>query len=332
MSDFNINDYTRETINATNLRMTAKIPGSAHWFLRNTPLMKVPGAALGVPYREVWLKLEHLQVSGSFKVHGMLNLLCTQPVPAAGVVIASGGNAGIACAAAAQVLGHACEVFLPSVSSQAKRDALARWGAKVTIAGTVYADALAASQARSRETGALLAHAYDLPDVVQGAGTLAKRIEDQGGVPEDVLVSVGGGGLIGGVAAWFAEHSTVIGVEPERAPTLHAARAAGQPVDVAVSGIAADALGATRIGNIGWGIAQRWVENSVLVTDESIAQAQKTLWRNWRLAVEPAAAAGLAALQSGAYQVRRDHSICLILCGGNVDLAQVAAASQDQRL
>ncbi len=327
MSDFNINDYTRETINAANLHMAAQVPGSAYWFLRSTPIMKVPGKAMGVDCREVWLKLEHLQVSGSFKVHGMLNLMCTQTVPAAGVVIASGGNAGIACAAAAQVLGHTCEVFLPSVSSQAKRDALAHWGAKVTIAGEVYADALAASQERSGQTGALLAHAYDLPEVVLGAGTLAKRIEDQAGVPDDVLVSVGGGGLIGGVAAWFAEHSTVTGVEPERAPTLHAARAAGKPVDVAVSGIAADALGATRIGNIGWGIAQRWVENSVLVTDEAIAHAQKTLWLNWRLAVEPAAAAGLAALQSGAFKVRSDHNVCLILCGGNASLAQIAGAS-----
>ena len=178
--------------------------------------------------------------------------------------------------------------------------------------------------ARQQTTGALLAHAYDQPEVLAGAGTLAAEMEAQGGVPDTVLVSVGGGGLIGGIAAWFAQRSRVVALEPERAPTLYSARQAGEPVDVAVGGIAADSLGATRIGQLGWDIVQRHVQDALLLSDESIVAAQRWLWKELRLAVEPGAALGLAALQTGAYLPHADETVALILCGGNVDPATLA--------
>ena len=291
--------------------------------LRETPLLKLPGSAFNIPCAEVWLKLEQLQVGGSFKARGMLNRILASPIPKSGVIVASGGNAGIATAAAAQALGVPCEVFVPTVSSPAKQAKLRELDATVVVTGAAYSEALQACLARQRETGALMTHAYDQIEVVAGAGTLAREIEMQGGVPHSVLVSVGGGGLIGGVAAWFAGRSRVIALESEHTPTLYEARKAGTPVDVAVSGIAADSLGAKRIGNIGWAIAQQHVHDALLVSDDSIRAAQKWLWNNLRLAVEPAAALGLAALQTGAYAARADEKVCLILCGANVDLASL---------
>ena len=292
-------------------------------YVRRTPLWVLDSAALGLPgpAYEVWLKLEHLQVSGSFKARGMFNRLLANHVPDAGVIAASGGNAGIATAVAARALGVPAEVFLPSVSSAAKRARLAALGARVVVAGEVYADALAACIERQRETGALMTHAYDQPEVVAGAGTLAREIERQQGVPDTVLVSVGGGGLIGGVAAWFAGRSRVIALEPALAPTLFAARAAGEPVDVAVSGIAADALGARRIGAIAWQIAQAHVADALLLDDAAITAAQRALWQHFQLAVEPAAALPLAALRSGAHVPRAGERVALILCGANLDPA-----------
>lgn len=299
--------------------------GPSH-FLRQTPLWKLPGAALGVDCAEVWLKLEHLQVGGSFKARGMLNRLLSNPIPASGVIVASGGNAGIATAAAARALGVPCEVFVPSVSSAAKQARLRALGATVVVGGDAYADALAACLTRQQQTGALLTHAYDQPEVVAGAGTLAREIEQQGGVPHSVLVSVGGGGLIAGVAAWFEGRTRVVALEPERAPTLHAARAAGEPVDVAVGGIAADSLGARRIGAIAWDVTQRHVHDALLLSDDAILAAQRWLWRELKLAVEPAAALGLAALHTGAYRPRADETVCLIVCGANLDPASLADA------
>jgi threonine dehydratase len=289
-------------------------------FVRRTPLWKLPGAALGVACAEVWLKLEQLQVAGSFKARGMYNRLLSHPIPFSGVIVASGGNAGIATAAAAQALGVRCEVFVPTVSSAAKQAKLRELGAKVVVTGAVYAEALDACLTRQRETGALLTHAYDQPEVVAGAGTLAREIEEQGGEPPDsVLVSVGGGGLIAGVAAWFEDRSRVIALEPELAPTLVRAREAGAPVDVAVSGVAADSLGAKRIGAIAWDITQRHVRDALLLPDAAIRDAQLALWKQFKLAVEPAAALGLAALQTGAYVPQSDEIVSLILCGANVD-------------
>ena len=290
-------------------------------FLAHTPLWKLPGNIFGVDGAQVWLKLEQLQVGGSFKARGMLNRLLANPIPAAGVIVASGGNAGIATAAAASALGVRCEVFVPGVCSPMKQAKLRELGAEVVVTGAAYADALQACLARQQQTDALLTHAYDQPEVVAGAGTLAKEIEEQGGRPDSVLVSVGGGGLIAGIAAWFQGEVRVIALEPELAPTLHAARAAGGPVDVAVSGIAADSLGARRIGAIAWDIAQRGVESSLLLTDAAIRDAQLWLWKEMKLAVEPAAALGVAALRTGAYRPHPGENVCLVICGANLDPA-----------
>lgn len=293
-------------------------------FLRETPLWKLPGAALGVDCAEVWLKLEHLQVGGSFKARGMYNRLLANPLPESGVIIASGGNAGIATAAAARALGVRCEVFVPTVSPPAKQAKLRDLGAQVVVTGAVYAEAYQACLARQKETGALLTHAYDQAEVVAGAGTLAQEMEAQAGAcPHSVLVSVGGGGLIAGIAAWYEHRARVIALEPELAPTLYQARAAGQPVDVAVSGIAADSLGARRIGDIAWEVTQRHVPEARVLPDDAIRYAQRWLWKEMKLLVEPAAALGLAALQTGLYKPKSDERVALILCGANVDPASV---------
>lgn len=294
-------------------------------FIRRTPLWKLPGSALGVACDEVWLKLEQLQASGSFKARGMLYRLLSNPIPPAGVIVASGGNAGIATAAAARELGVRCEVFVPTVCSPAKQARLRELGAQVVVAGGVYAEALEACLARQQETGALLTHAYDQPEVVTGAGTLGCEIEEQGGrAPDAVLVSVGGGGLVAGIASWFQDRSRVVALEPQLAPTLHRAREAGEPVDVAVSGIAADSLGAKRIGTLAWDLTQRWVPQSLLLDDEAIRAAQRWLWQQMKLAVEPAAALPLAALQQAAYRPWPGETVALILCGANLDPASLA--------
>jgi len=296
--------------------------GYSH-FIRQTPVWKLPGKALGVDCDQVWLKLEQLQTGGSFKARGMLNRLLSNPIPLSGVIVASGGNAGIATAAAARELGVRCEVFVPEVSSPAKRAKLAALGAEVVVTGAAYSEALQACLARQQQTGALLTHAYDQSEVVVGAGTLALEIEQQAGLPDAVLVSVGGGGLIAGIASWFEQRSRVVALEPELAPTLFRAREAGQPVDVSVSGIAADSLGAKRIGDLGWAATQAHVRDALLLSDDAIRAAQLWLWKELRLAVEPAAALPLAALHSGAYVPRPDEKVCLIICGANLDPASL---------
>ncbi len=292
--------------------------------VRRTPLWRLPGAALGLELAEVWLKLEHLQLGGSFKARGMFNRMRALPLPAAGVVVASGGNAGIAVATAARALGVVCEVFLPEVATAAKRAALAALGATVIVQGAVYTEALAACLARQQHSGALLMHAYDQPEVVLGAGTLAAEIEDEAGLPDRVLVSVGGGGLMAGVASWCGTRCRVEALEPELAPTLHAARERGEPVDVKVGGLAADSLGAQRIGSIAWDLSQRYVAQSHLLSDSAIRAAQQRIWRDLRLAVEPAAALGLAALWNGVVQPAASERIAVVLCGANFDPATLA--------
>jgi len=239
------------------------------------------------------------------------------------VIVASGGNAGIATAAAARELGVKCEVFVPTVCSPAKQQKLRELGAQVVVIGAVYADALEACLTRQKQTGALLTHAYDQAEVVAGAGTVAKEIEEQGGgLPDAVLVSVGGGGLIAGIASWIEDRARVVALEPELAPTLHRARKAGKPVDVDVSGVAADSLGAKRVGTLAWDITQRWVKESHLLTDAQIRTAQLKLWKDFKLAVEPAAAAPIAALRAGvAGDAKR---VCLVICGANLDPATLA--------
>ena len=320
MSGAATHDITRIDIIDAHRRIAADV--------RRTPLMRLPGAALGVGCAEIWLKLEHLQLGGSFKARGMFNRMRSQAIPAAGVVIASGGNAGIAVACAARALGAHAEVFVPETTSAAKRDTLAELGATVVVGGRSYAEALAASLDRQARTGALLMHAYDQLEVVTGAGTLAAEVEDDAGVPDRALVSVGGGGLIAGVAAWFEGRCRVEALESEGTPTLARAREAGKPVDVDVSGIAADALGARRVGDIAWAITQRHVVAHHLLTDDAIRAAQRQLWQQLRLAVEPAAALPLAALATHVVEPADDERVLLVICGGNVDLASHASAGR----
>jgi threonine dehydratase len=292
--------------------------------VRHTPLWRLPGRALGLDVAEVWLKLEHLQAGGSFKARGMFNRLRSAQVPEAGVVIASGGNAGIAAAHAARALGVRCEVFLPEVATPAKRARLAGLGAQVTVEGAVYPEALAACLRRQAQTGALLMHAYDQPEVVAGAGTLGVEIDADAGPPDRVLVSVGGGGLVAGLAAWYARRCRIDALEPSRAPTLHAARAAGAPVDVEVGGVAADSLGARRIGAIAWAL-QTHVQGAHLLDDEAITRAQRRMWAELRLAVEPAAALPLAALWEGVLRPAPQERVAVIVCGANTDPATLEA-------
>lgn len=307
---------TRADIDAARERIAADV--------RHTPLLRLRGSELGIDCAELWLKLENLQVGGSFKARGMFNRMRSNPVPEAGVVIASGGNAGIAVAVAAKALGVRCEVFVPETASPAKRAKLTELGAHLTVSGASYGDALAASLERQAQTGALLMHAYDQREVVIGAGTLAAEVEDDAGVPDRVLVSVGGGGLIGGIAAWFQDRCWIDALEPELAPTLYRAREAGRPVDVEVSGIAADSLGARRIGSIAWELTQRYVDAAHLLGDAAIRAAQEAMWKEARLAVEPAAALPLAALTTGVVAPRLDERVLLVVCGANLDLASLA--------
>jgi len=313
-------EVTRDDIVAAERRMFEDFKP----FLRRTPVLAVSGDSVGLGCAEVWFKLEHLQVGGSFKARGMLNRLLVNPIPASGVIIASGGNAGIACAQAANALGVPCEVFVPELCPPAKQQKLAALGARVVVGGAFYPQALQACRARQESTGALLVHAYDQAEVVAGAGTLAMEVEAQAGMPDSVLVSVGGGGLIAGLAAAFEARCNVVAVEPERCPTLFEARRQRQPVDVDVGGIAADSLGARRIGRIAWDLTEQWVGRSLLLSEDSIRSAQMWMWRELKLAVEPAAALPLAALQSGAYVPRSDEKVCLIVCGANFDPGSLA--------
>jgi threonine dehydratase len=289
--------------------------------VRVTPCIRLEPRAFGSP-AQLTLKLELLQHTGSFKPRGAFNRILCSAVPEAGVIAASGGNHGAAVAYAARQLGHVAEIFVPEPTPDVKVERLRRYGARVMLAGANYAEAYSASRERASETGALEVHAYDQEEVVAGQGTLARELEEQAGALDTVLVAVGGGGLIGGVAAWFAGRVTVVGVEPERCPTLYAAREAGEPVDVEVSGVAADSLGARRIGTLAFTVAQRFVQDVVLVTDDEIRQTQRAMWDNVRILAEPGGAAALAGLRSGKYQPQPGERVGIIVCGGNTDPAR----------
>jgi threonine dehydratase len=291
--------------------------------VRVTPSMQLEPRAFGSPAL-IALKLELMQHTGSFKPRGAFNRILSAHVPESGVIAASGGNHGAAVAYAARQLGHVAEIFVPESTPGIKVERLRRYGARVTLIGANYAEAHAASRARAAHTGALEVHAYDQDEVLAGQGTLAREFEQQAAGLDTVLVAVGGGGLIGGVAAWFAGRAKVVGVEPERCPTLFAARDAGEPVDVEVSGYAADSLGARRIGSLAFEIAQRYVDSIVLVTDEEIRQTQRALWENLRILAEPGGAAALAGLRSGKYQPQPGERVGVIVCGGNTDPARFA--------
>lgn len=288
-------------------------------FIRHTPILEL-GNLLSDDYT-LGLKLEHLQVTGSFKPRGAFAVLTANDVPPPGVIAASGGNFGIAVAFAASHLGHHATVFVPETSPPEKIDRIRGYQADVRVIPGYYDEALAASEQFAAETGAFRAHAYDQPEVMAGQGTLGREIDKQ--ISADVvLCAVGGGGLIGGIASWFRQRVKIVAVEPELCRSFNAALQAGQPVEVDISGVAASSLGARSVGRHPWQ-ARSWIDESVLVSEEEIVDAQRWLWAETRLAVEPAAAVPLAALRSGRFRPPRGSDVAVVLSGGNVDPGSV---------
>jgi len=287
-----------------------------------TPVMQVALPGIRQP---VVLKLECFQYSGSFKARGAFNSLIENPAAkTAGVAAASGGNHGAAVAHVAQALGLRARIFVPSISSPAKVARIRSCGAEVIQGGANYAEALALCEAHIAKTGAVSVHAYNAEPTLAGQGTLGLELEDQCPGLDTVLVAVGGGGLIGGVAAWYQERAGIISVEPETCTALHAARAAGKPVRVEVSGVAADSLGASEIGALAFEIAQAHVDGCLLVPDAEIDRAQMWLWHHHRIMTEPGGATVLAALLSGIYKPEDNEKVCAVICGANVDPSKFA--------
>ena len=285
--------------------------------VRVTPIVETSGADFGLAVVTLVFKLELFQHSGSFKARGAFANLLLRKIPDAGVVAASGGNHGAAVAYAAMRLGARARIFVPTISSPAKTRRIRDYGAELMVVGERYADALAASKAWVRESGAAPVHAFDQEETLLGQGTLARELMTQAPDLDTVLVAVGGGGLIGGIAAWYAGSAKVVGVEPDGAPTLFKALAAGQPVDAETGSIAADSLAPPRVGALMFPIAQAHVERVVLVTDDAIRRAQQALWSVLRVVAEPGAAAPFAALLGGAYQPREGERIGVVISGGN---------------
>jgi threonine dehydratase len=286
-------------------------------YIRRTPIIEVDGADFGLERISVTLKLESLQHAGSFKARGAFTHLLTRSVPPAGVVAASGGNHGAAVAFAAMRCGVKAKIFVPSVASPAKIQQIQAYGADLVVGGDRYADALAASEICVAQTGAMPIHAYDQVETLLGQGTVGLEFEQQTDRLDTLLVSVGGGGLIAGIAAWYGGRIRIVGIEPEQAPTLTRALEAGHPVDVDTGGIAADSLAARRVGELVFPIAQRFVDRTVLVTDEAISDAQKSLWRSLRVVAEPGGAAAFAALLSKRYVPQPGERVGVLICGGN---------------
>jgi threonine dehydratase len=285
-------------------------------YIRRTPVIEVDGRDFGLRDVTLLFKLELTQQSGSFKARGAFANLLLRSVPPAGVVAASGGNHGAAVAHAARELGIRARIYVPTISTPAKIERIRASGAELVVIGERYAEALAASEQWAQTSGALPIHAYDQDETMMGAGTLGLELEQQVGVPDAVLAAVGGGGLIGGIAAWFTDRTRVVGVEPELAPTLAYALKAGAPVDAPAGGIAADSLAPRQIGERTFAIARRYV-HSVLVTDEAIAGAQRALWSTLRIAAEPGGATSLAAVLSGGFVPAAGSRIAIVVSGGN---------------
>jgi threonine dehydratase len=287
--------------------------------VRCTPVMELDAADFDIGDGAIACKLELFQHAGSFKPRGAFANLLLRSVPRSGVVAASGGNHGLAVAFAARKVGAPATIFVPSVAAATKQERIRGFGAELVVAGESYADALAASKRHIAETGALEVHAYDQRETILGQGSVALEIEQQCPSLDTLLVAVGGGGLIAGIAVWYSGKVRIIAVEPRKAPTLHRALEAGRPVDAEAGGIAADSLAPRRVGEIMLPIAQRYVERVVLVEDEAIRDAQGALWRVARMAAEPGGAAAMAALLSGAYRPRRGERVGVVICGGNTD-------------
>lgn len=288
--------------------------------IRRTPVLDLPAGA----FRHagpISLKLEFLQHAGSFKSRGAFNTLLSHEIPVAGVAAASGGNHGAAVAYAARALGVKARIFVPEISSAAKVAAIRSFGAEIVIGGARYADAQEACDRFVAEGGALRVHPFDAAATIAGQGTAALEWEADAPGLDTVLVAVGGGGLIAGLASWWGRRVRVVGVEPEGSRALHAALEAGGPVDVSVDSVAADSLGARNVGGLVHAIAREAVDRVALVPDVAIREAQRVLWREYRIATEPGGAAALAALLAGAYKPAAGERVGVLLCGANVDLA-----------
>jgi threonine dehydratase len=285
--------------------------------VRLTPILQVHGADFGLSPFALTLKLEQLQFAGSFKTRGAFANLLLREVPAAGVVAASGGNHGAAVAYAAMRRGVRAKIFVPSVSSPAKTARIRAYGADLEVVGERYADALAAAEAWAARSGALPVHAFDQVETLLGQGTAGMELARQAPGLDTILVAVGGGGLIGGIAAWYAGGARVVGVEPVGAPTLTAALAAGRPVDAATGSIAADSLAPLRVGELMFPIARAYVDRVALIDDEAIRAAQLALWDRARLVAEPGGAAAFAALLAGVYQPAPDERVGVVISGAN---------------
>lgn len=310
-----IRTVTRDDVAAAAERIAGRV--------RRTPVVDPGPGTFGID-AALTLKLELLQHTGSFKARGALNRILANDPPGAGVIAASGGNHGLGVAYAARSVGVPAEIFIPDTSPQTKVDGIRALGATVQVVPGYFAEALAASHARAEETGALVVHAYDQHEVVAGQGTVGRELSEQAPDLDTVLVAVGGAGLIGGVSTWYDGGTRIVGVEPERCPTLHAALEAGEPVDVEVGGIAADALGAARAGHHGFAAARRFVDRVVLVPDETIAEAQRRLWSELHLVSEPGGATALAAMLAGAYTPEPGERVGVIVCGANTEPGSVA--------
>jgi len=299
--------------------------------VRATPVLEIAAGELGLP-TAVTLKLELLQHTGSFKPRGAFNRVLRATVPAAGLIAASGGNHGAAVAHVAAQLGHRAEVFVPSTSPALKVERIAALGGDVHVIEGYYDQAQLAADARQLETGALLVHPYEHPDVVAGQGTMGRELERQAGPFDTVVVATGGGGFIGGQAAWFAGRARVVSVEPATSRCLQAALQAGHPVDVEVSGLGSDSLGAARLGSVSWEAVRRYVDHAVVVDEAAIRSAQLAIWDELRLVAEPGGAAALAALRSGAYVPASGERLAVVVCGANCDPATVAPVTETRVL
>jgi threonine dehydratase len=293
--------------------------------VRRTPLIRVDAGDFGVTLKSpLALKLEFLQHTGSFKPRGAFNNLLSRAVPAAGVAAASGGNHGAAVAYAAQRLSHKATIFVPDVSAAVKIARIRSYGADTRVGGARYADALEACETFIAQSGALSVHAYDAAETIAGQGSVGLEWQEDAPELDTVLVAVGGGGLIAGIAAWYGRRVKVVGVEPEGSRCLHASLEAGRPVDVTVESVAADSLGARNTGQRVYDIARANVDHVALVADDAIVAAQRLLWDRLRILAEPGGAAALAALVSGRYVPRADEKVGVLFCGANVDPAKLA--------
>ncbi len=283
--------------------------------VRRTPVLTEPCPRVDRP---VQFKFEQMQHTGSFKPRGAFNTLLSGPVPVGGVVAASGGNHGAAVGYAAHALGIPAHIFVPEMAGPAKIALVKSTGADLTVVPGLYANAHAAALDHAERTGAMQVHAYDAPGTVAGQGTLMREWEEQGLDADTVLIAVGGGGLIGGAMGWLAGRRKIVAVEPEQAATLNSALKAGEVVEVPVGGVAANALGASKIGQICFDLASAQGIASVTVPDEAITEAQEWLWRQFRQLVEPGGATALAALLSGAYSPEPGEKLAVLVCGGNI--------------